>query len=217
MKKAILFGSSGFVGSYLLEELLNNIDYEQVIVVVRKELNINHPKLKILKGDYHSLPTLKENLVADEIFITLGTTKKNTPDKNEYYNIDHDYPVSASRIARENGAKSVFLLTAVGADQNSGIFYVKTKGETERDILALDFEHTHIFHPSMLMGDRKENRRLEKVIIKIWSVINPLFIGKLSKNKGIYGKDVARAMNNAAKNQTEKVKIYHWKDMQELL
>ena len=217
MKKAILFGSSGFVGSFLLDELLNNIDYELVTVVVRKDLNTSHPKLQTLIGDYHSLPALKENIVADDIFITLGTTKKNTPDQTEYYHVDHDYPVLAAKIARQNGAKSVFLLTAIGANVNSGIFYVKTKGETERDVLALDFEHTHIFRPSMLMGNRKENRPMEKVFIKIWSAINPLFIGKLKRNKGINGKDVARAMNNAAKIQTQKVKIYFWKEMNDLL
>jgi uncharacterized protein YbjT (DUF2867 family) len=217
MKKAILFGSSGFVGSYLLDELLNNNDYEQVTIIVRKNLNICHPKLITLTGDYYSLPEMKDRIVADDVFITLGTTKKNTPDQVEYYHVDHDYPVLAAKFAKENGAKSVFLLTAVGANQNSGIFYVKTKGETERDIIALDYEHTHIFRPSMLMGSRKEKRSMEKIIITIWSVINPLFIGKMTKNKGIDGKEVARAMNNAAKNQTEKVKIYHWIDMKELL
>jgi uncharacterized protein YbjT (DUF2867 family) len=217
MKKAILFGSSGFVGSYLLDELLKNNDYEQVTIIVRKNLNICHPKLITLTGDYYSLPEMKDRIVADDVFITLGTTKKNTPDQVEYYHVDHDYPVLAAKFAKENGAKSVFLLTAVGANQNSGIFYVKTKGETERDIIALDYEHTHIFRPSMLMGSRKEKRSMEKIIITIWSVINPLFIGKMTKNKGIDGKEVARAMNNAAKNQTEKVKIYHWIDMKELL
>ena len=217
MKKAIIIGSSGFVGSFLLNELLNNPDYDQVTIVVRKDLNINHPKLKTLIGDYNSISGLKGNLVADEIFITLGTTKKNTPDPVEYYHVDHDYPVLAAKIARENGAKSVFLLTAVGANANSGIFYVKTKGEAERDILALNFEHTHIFRPSMLMGDRIENRPVEKVFIRIWSVLNPVFIGKLNRNRGIKGQDVARAMSNAAKNQAEKVKIYHWKEMTGLL
>src|ERR1022692_916405 len=166
MKKAVLFGASGFIGSFLLEELLNNTEYEQVTIVVRKPLNLNHPKLKTLIGDYSSLPGLKEHIVADEIFIALGTTLKNTPDKAEYYQTDHDYPVLAAKIAKEKGAKSVFVLSAVGANANSTIFYVKTKGETERDIIALDFEHTHIFRPSMLMGNRKENRPLEKIVIK---------------------------------------------------
>jgi len=217
-KKAVLFGASGFIGSYLLDELLNNSDYGQVSIVVRKNLNINHPKLKILTGSFHSLTELKENIAADEIFITLGTTKKNTPDKNEYYRVDHDYPVLAAKIAKEKGAKSVFVVTAVGANANSSIFYIKTKGETERDIIALDFEHTHIFRPSMIMGNRKENRPLEKVLIKMWAVVNRLLIGKqLTKYRGINGKDIAKAMINAAKSQSEKMKIYHWKEMNDML
>jgi uncharacterized protein YbjT (DUF2867 family) len=193
-----------------------------VIVVVRKGLNINHPRLRMLIGDYHSLADMRAGLVADDIFITLGTTKKSTPDRQEYYQIDHDYPVLAAKIAKENGAKSVFLVSAVGANAKSDIFYVKTKGETERDIIALDFEHTHIFRPSMLMGNRKAHRPLEKVFIKIWAVINPVLIGRLDRYKGIKGEDVAKAMNNAAamnvagKNQVGKVSIYQWKEMNEL-
>ncbi len=121
MKKAVLFGASGFIGSFLLEELLNHSEYEQVTIIVRKPLNINHPKLKTLIGDYHALPDLKENIVADEILITLGTTLKNTPDKDEYYHVDHDYPVLASKIAKERGAKSVFIVTAVGANRKFAV------------------------------------------------------------------------------------------------
>jgi uncharacterized protein YbjT (DUF2867 family) len=217
MKKAILFGATGFIGSHLLQELLNNSDYEQVTIVVRKNQNITHPKLKTLIGDFHSMPQLKENIITDEIFIALGTTKKQTPNQKEYYQIDHDYPVLAAKTAKENGAKSVFVVTAIGANATSAIPYIKTKGELERDIIALDFEHTHIFEPSMIVGNRKENRPGEKIFIKIFAVINPLLIGKLNKYKGIDGKDIAKAMNNAAKNQSEKVKIYQWSEINSLL
>ncbi len=222
MKRAILFGSSGFIGSYLLEELLSNDDYEEVTIVVRnpesfRDKNIIHPKLKMLIGDFNSLLRLKESIIADEIFIALGTTKKQTPDEKEYYQIDHDYPVLAAKIAKENGARSIFIVSSIGANAKSTIFYTKTKGETERDIIALDFERTHIFEPSMIMGNRSETRPGEKIFIKIFTVINPLLFGKLNKYKGIDGKDIAKAMNNAAKNQSEKVKIYHWKEMNSLL
>jgi uncharacterized protein YbjT (DUF2867 family) len=217
MKKAVLFGASGFVGSYLLESLLNNADYEQIIVIVRKPLNINHQKLKVLIGDYDSLKSLKDNIIVDEVFIALGTTKKKTPALDKYYQIDHDYPVLAAKLAKENGAKSVFLVSAVSANVHSNIFYVRTKGETERDIIALDFKHTHIFRPSMIMGNRKESRPLEKIIIKIWTIINPIFIGKLSCYKGIHAKAIATAMRRAGQSQLEKVTIYNWKKMQRLL
>ena len=215
MKKAILFGASGFVGSCLLEELLNNPDYSEVTVVVRKGLQVDHPKLRTLIGDYAALPGLKESIVADEVFITLGTTKKKTPDEKLYYQIDHDYPVLAARIAKEKGAKAVFVVTAVGANAGSRIFYVRTKGETERDIIALDLEHTHIFRPSMIMGERKESRPLEKGLIRVFRMINPIFGS--GKYRGIEGKDIARAMNKAAGRQTVKVKVYQWKEMNELL
>ena len=217
MKNAILFGASGFIGSHLLQELLDNDDYQQVIIVVRKNQNITHPKLKTLVGDFHTLPQLKENIVGDEIFIALGTTKKNTPDEKEYYQVDHDYPVLAAKIAKENGAKSVFIVTAVGANPNSAVSYMKTKGEVERDIIALNFEYTHIFEPSMITGNRKETRSGEKILINFFKIINPLLLDKFNKYKGIDGAAVAKAMNNAAKNQSEKVKIYQWNEMDSLL
>ena len=217
MKKAILFGSSGFIGSYLLQYLLKSTDYDLVTIVVRKSPGIQHPKLKILVGDYHTLPTLKDQLIADDVFIALGTTKKNTPNEVEYYQVDHDYPVLAAKMAQQNGAKAVYVVTAVGANASSGMFYIKTKGEVERDIITLNFEHTYIFRPSMILGNRQESRPLEKTLIKVFRLINPIFAGGLNKYKGIEGKDIAKAMINAAKQPTEKVKVNEWKEMNALL
>jgi len=218
MKRALVFGSSGFVGSHLLSELLNSPDYGQVTAVVRKSLNITHRKLKILIGDYNSLAGVKSEIAADEVFIALGTTKTNSPRKADYYQVDHEYPVLAARIAKERGAKSVFLVTAVGANPNSQFFYIRTKGETERDVIALNFEHTHIFRPSMIMGNRKEKRSLlEESLMRFWPALNPLFTWKGDKYKGITGEDIAKAMIKSAKNQTEKLKIYHWREMHDLL
>ena len=218
MKKAIVFGSSGFVGSYLLSELLNSSDYEQVTTVVRKNLNITHPKFKTVIADYNSLANVKSEIAADEVFIALGTTKASSPKEADYYRVDHDYPVLAARIAKERGAKSVFLVTAVGANPISKFFYVRTKGETERDVIALNFEHTHIFRPSMILGSRKEKRSLlEDALIRFWSALNPLLTWRGGKYKGITGQDIAKALMKSAKNQTEKLKIYHWMEMQDLL
>ncbi|GIQ59180.1 oxidoreductase [Flavobacterium collinsii] len=217
MKKAILYGASGLVGSYILENLLNNNNYEQVIIVVRKDLNIQHPKLKTLIGDFNSLPKVIKDIQADEIFITLGTTQKKTPDKKLYYQIDHDYPILAAKLAKENGAKAVFLVSALGANAKSSIFYTKLKGETEQGIISLNLEHTYIFRPSMILGDRKESRPMEKVFIGIFKWINPLFVGGLSKYKGIEAEDIAKAMVKSAEQLGQKVKILHWEEMTTLL
>ncbi|MEQ2527404.1 NAD(P)H-binding protein [Bacillaceae bacterium CLA-AA-H227] len=208
MKKAVIFGASGFVGSNLLEQLLMNDEYVQVTAIVRRGLPVHHPKLKILIGDFNTLPELKEQIEADEVFITLGGT---TPQ------IDHDYPVLAAQIAKEKGAKSVFVVTAVGASIHSRMSYVKIKGEIERDLIALDFEHTHIFRPSMIMGNRGEFHLVEKIMMALWRVLNPFSIGRVSRYKGMEAKNIARAMIYAAKIPFEKVKVYHWNDMNDLL
>ncbi|OHT46239.1 oxidoreductase [Flavobacterium tructae] len=217
MKKAIVYGASGLVGSYILENLLNNANYEQVIIVVRRDLNIQHSKLKMLIGDFNTLSKVIEGIQVDEVFIALGTTQKKTPDKKLYYQIDHDYPILAAKLAKENGAKAVFLVSALGANAKSSIFYTKLKGETEQGIISLNLEHTYIFRPSMILGDRKESRPMEKVFIGIFKWINPIFMGSLSKYKGIEAEDIAKAMVKSAERLDQKVKILHWEEMTTLL
>lgn len=213
MKSAVLFGASGLVGSSLLTQLLDHPGYDRIIIVVRKPLPIKHSKLIMIIGDYAALPGLKDQIRADEVFITLGTTKKKTPDQNEYYRVDHDYPVLAASIAKENGARSVLLVSAIDANANSKIFYVRTKGKVEADIIALGFEHTYIFRPSMLVGDRQESRPAERLFIGLFGMINPLLTGSWKRYRSIKVKDLAAAMITAADDPTVKVKWYHWQDM----
>lgn len=216
MKKAILFGASGFIGSFLLQELLNSPDYDAVTIVVRKKLATEHAKLTTLIGDLNSLCNLGPQIQGDDVFIALGTTKKKLPHESEYYAVDHDYPVLAAKIAKKNGAKSVSIVTSVGADAGSMFFYIRTKGEVERDIISLGFERTHVFRPSMLLGHRAENRPLEKFLMGLCSSINPLLAGPLISYRGIGGRDVARAMVRAAQMPTGKVEAYQWREMQML-
>jgi uncharacterized protein YbjT (DUF2867 family) len=217
MRRAIVFGASGFVGTHLLQALLDGPDYDRVAAVVRKPLTISHPKLNVVIGDYRTLPRLRSEIQGDDLFITLGTTRKNSPNRAEYYQVDHDYPVLAASIGKENGVKSIFVVTAVGADLKSAFLYTRTKGEVERDLIQLDFEHTHIFRPSMLMGNRKEERPLEKTLIATWRWLNPMLVGKVDRYRGITGEALAAAMVNAARNQSDKVKIYHWREMIQLI
>ncbi len=216
MKKAIVYGASGLVGSYILETLLNSPDYEQIIAVVRKDLNIRHAKLLTLAGDFSSLPDLTKGIAVDEVYIALGTTRKKTPDQKEYYRIDHDYPVLAAKSAKENGAKTVLLVSSIGANTKSKAFYTRTKGETEQDIINLDFDHTCIFRPSLILGNRKEKRIIEKTFMAVWKVINPVLSGKMNKYKGIEAKNIARAMVGAANHPDGKMKIFYWKEMMDL-
>ena len=218
MKRAVVFGASGFVGSHLLRELLNSPDYGQVTVVVRRALKLTHPKLRTVIGDYNSLAEVRSEITAEEVFLALGTTQKDSPERADYHQVDHEYPVLAARFAKENGATSIFLISAVGASPKSRFFYVRTKGETERDVIALQFERTHIFRPSMILGNREERRSLlEDALMRSWSAFDPLLSWKGGRYKGITGQEIAGAMIQSAKTQTETLRMYEWKEMQDLL
>ncbi|MDR3669780.1 MAG: NAD(P)H-binding protein [Holophaga sp.] len=218
MKQAIVFGATGFVGSCLLRDLLERSEYQSVTAVVRKDPGLAHPKLHTLLGDLDSVGEGMSGAALDEVFIALGTTRKHTSDRTAYYRVDHDYPVAAARAAQALGARSVFLVSSAGADPASRIFYVRTKGEMERDILALAYDHTHIFRPSMILGNRPEPRPLEHLLGRAWALLDPLLMGPWDRYKGIRGADIARTMGQAAADRRpERVAIYHWRQMQELL
>jgi len=217
MKKAILYGANGLVGSNILQELLRSSDYDEIIAVVRTKLLIKHHKLKVLVGDFESFVDLVGDIKVDEVYIALGTTRKKTPDDATYYQIDHDYPVLAAKIAKENGASSVFFVSSIGANAESSFFYPKTKGQTEEAIILQDFEHTHIFRPSTILGNRIENRPADKIFGRIWAFISPVLTGKLTKYRAIPAKQIAIAMINAARNPAGKMKIYYWREMKQLL
>ena len=218
MKRAIVFGATGFVGAHLLGELLERPEYQLITAVVRRDPGLAHPRLHTLLGDLDSVGEGLSGSTLDEVFIALGTTRKRTPDRTAYYRVDHDYPVAAARAARALGARSVFLVSSVGADPASRVFYVRTKGQTERDIGALGFDHTHIFRPSMILGSRPEPRPLEDFLGRAWALLDPLLMGSLDRYKGIHGADIARAMAAAAAGRRqEPVAIYHWRQMQDLL
>jgi len=217
MKTATIFGATGLVGSFLLRELLDKPDYGQVVAFTRRDLGIDHPKLRTQRGDFNALAASDEPLQTDEVFLALGSTRQMTPDKQEYHRIDHDYPVLAARRAREGGAKSIFLVSAIGANPSSRAFYLRTKGETERDIIALGYGQPHIFRPSMIVGHRKEYSPFEKPLAMIWPVLKPLLKGALDKFRAMTAEDIAKAMVYSADLQEDSVGIYQWREMNALL
>lgn len=210
MKKALVFGATGFIGSQLLPMLLASAEYERVTVVVRRDTGLVHAKLLALVGDLDALPTLAERIEVDDVFIALGTTKAKVPDQTAYHRIDHDYPVQAAALAQARGATGVFLVSSVGASVQSSAFYLRTKGETERDVIALGIARTHVFRPSQLLGQRAESRPLEKFIIAAWPAVDWLLVGGARKYRGIAGGDVARAMVTAASDGATGTHVHEW-------
>ena len=216
MKKALVFGATGFIGSQLLPMLLANADYDRVTIVVRHDPGVAHAKLVTLVGDLGSLHALADRIEVDEVFIALGTTKAKVPDEAAYYRIDHDYPVRAAAVAQARGATGVFLVSAVGANADSSVFYLRTKGETERDVIALGIPRVHIFRPSQLLGQREENRPFERFVIAAWPAIDWLLVGGARKYRGIAGAEVARAMVLAADDDATGTRVHEWAAMKAL-
>ena len=193
-KRAIVAGATGLIGSQLLDILLATDTYDEVLVLVRKKLDITHPKLTQLVFDFDHIENHSSSITGDAVFSCLGTTRNKTPDRNTYYKIDHDYPVRLAKMAQANGVKQFHLVSSIGANPDSGTFYIKLKGETERDIRSLNFYSSFMYEPSMLTGREHETRFGEVFFEGLFKVVNHLLVGKWKKYRSVSGAAVARAM-----------------------
>jgi uncharacterized protein YbjT (DUF2867 family) len=206
--KAVIAGASGLVGSELLSILLQSTQYDEVLILVRKELPVQHKKLVQLIVDFDNLDQHQQVINGHVIFCCLGSTKSKTPNLLIYRKIDHDYPVKLAQIAVKNKMPHFHLVSAIGADSKSGNFYTKMKGETENDVQAVGIRSLHIYQPSLLTGNRKEHRLAERIATNIMKVIDPLLIGGLQKYRSIAAATVAMAMFKQSLNQEEGVFVH---------
>jgi hypothetical protein len=201
-KKAIILGASGLIGSKLLTDILNDPHFELIKVFVRKKLDTNHEKLSQIITDFDHLDVIKHEIVADEVFSCLGSTKNKTPNIAVYRKIDVEYPLYFAKEALANGAKAYHIVTALGANAKSANTYNKLKGEIEQQLKSLSYSSLNIYQPSFLRGDRAENRPLEKVMLPIMKVVDLLLVGPLKKYQSIDAAAVASAMiNQSNKNK----------------
>jgi len=201
--KAIIAGSTGLIGSKLLQILLRETFYDEVLILVRKKIDLDHKKLTQLVVNFDQLDSYADALTGHALFSCLGTTNAKTPDKTVYRHIDHDYPVHLAQLALKNDIRQYHLVSSIGADVGSSFFYTKTKGETEADIRQIGLPALYIYRPSMLTGDRQEKRSMEKALIAFYKIIDPLLFGNWKKYRSIAGETVAVAMyKQSTKNNT---------------
>lgn len=191
MKTALVAGSTGLIGKQLVRLLLEDSGYETVIAISRKPLGIKHSKLKNVIADLATLDEHKGQLIADEVYCCLGTTMKVAGSKEAFRAVDYDYPLALAKISYANGAKSFALVSSLGANAGSFIFYNRVKGEIENVIAEIGFDRFHIFQPSLLLGDRTENRTGEDSAKRAYQLLGFLLP---KKYKAIESIKVARAM-----------------------
>ena len=188
------------VGSLLLDKLLKDDTYDKVKVLSRKQLS-PHDKLElILVNNFDKLEEFEHKLSADDVFCCLGTTMAKAKSKEAFRKVDHDYPLLLADLSLKNGARQFIIVSAMGANKNSSIYYNKVKGEVEQALLDKPFRELHILKPSLLLGPRDEKRTGEDAAKKIYKVINFAFVGPFKKYKGIQADQVAKAMLHYAKN-----------------
>jgi uncharacterized protein YbjT (DUF2867 family) len=206
--KAIIAGSTGLIGSHLLNILLNNDEYTHVISLVRRKTGIAHHKLREVVVDFDKLNEYEPVIAGHALFCCLGSTQKKTPDLKVYYKIDHDYPLQLAQLALKNGVTQYHLVSSIGANVNASNFYLKMKGETEVDIERVGLKTLHIYRPAQLTGNRKENRPIERITVGLMQIIEPLLIGCLKKYRSIPAQTVAEAMYNESLKNNEGVFIH---------
>ena len=204
MKTALLFGSSGLIGSHLTKQLTENSSYSKVKLFVRSDPKISDPKIEVIKTDFNNLQNHKDEITGDDCFFCIGTTKQNAPDKDEYRRIEYNIPVEIAKIAKSNSIKSFLYVSSGFADPKSSGAYLKNKGDVEEELKSLNFLKLGIMRPSFLIGDRKEKRIGEEIGIFIFKLISPFFLGPLKKMKPINSEKVAKAMIKIANENLKK-------------
>ena len=204
MKTALLFGASGLVGSHVLNQLISNNNYSKIKLFVRSSINMSDPKIEIIQTDFNNLENHREDIKGDDCFFCIGTTKKNSPDKNEYKRVELEVPKQIAQIAKSNFVNSFVFVSSGYADPKSSGDYLKFKGEVEEELKKLNFPKLGVMRPSFLLGDRKEKRVGEKIGIFIFKLISPLLLGPLKKMKPIHSEIVARSMIKVANEDLQK-------------
>jgi uncharacterized protein YbjT (DUF2867 family) len=203
MKTALLFGSSGLVGGHLLNQLIEDINYSKIKLFVRSVPEISDPRVEIIKTDFSNLQNHKEDIKGDDCFVCIGTTKQNSPDKDEYKRVELDIPKEIAKIAKSNLVNSFIFVSALYANPKSSGDYVRFKGLVEEELKELNFPKLGIMRASFLIGNRKEKRVSETIGIFVFKLLSPLLLGPLKKMKPIHSETVARAMIAVIQNDIQ--------------
>ncbi|TGE23381.1 NAD-dependent epimerase/dehydratase family protein [Hymenobacter metallicola] len=199
-KTALITGASGLVGSQLLPLLLASDRYAKVIAVGRRPVPIVHPKLEQRVLNMDQLEQHRMSLIADDVFCCLGTTMRQAGSKEAFYKVDYLYVVKLAALTAGNFAAQFMVVSAMGADAHSRLYYNRVKGEMEAAIRQTPFRAIHIFRPSLLLGERTEKRAGEQFGAVLLRVLNPVLVGPLRKYRAVSAGAVAGAMLRAAED-----------------
>lgn len=207
-KTALLAGATGLIGSQLLPMLLASERYSKVIVVGRRAVPTVHPKLTQVVIELDRLEDVRLQLIADDVYCCLGTTMRQAGSKEAFFKVDFLYVVNLAAITAANFAAQFLVVSSMGADADSLIYYSRVKGEMEAAVQQAPFRAIHIFRPSLLLGERTQPRLGERVGAAVLRVLQPLLRGPLQKYRPVTGAAVAAAMLRAAEDDGGGVRVH---------
>ena len=216
MKTALIIGSTGLIGSELLELLLESKEYTTVITFVKRDSGIQHPKLKQHIIDFDKPEDYQNFVVGDDFFCTIGTTIKNAGSQEAFKKVDFEYPKQFATLAQQNKVKQFLIVSSLGADAKSGNFYLKTKGEIQNFLKDCPFESVSVLQPSLLLGDRKEFRLGEKIGAFFMKLFLFLLFGNLKKYKPLESEAVSKAMFDIAQKNYKGFQVITSDTIQEI-
>jgi uncharacterized protein YbjT (DUF2867 family) len=199
-KTAIILGASGLTGKLLLNQLLKDDAYEKVKIFTRRALGLKHPKLVEYVVDLLKLYQHKNDFTADEVFCCIGTTANKTKDKAVYKKIDFGIPVDAAKLCKANKIETFVVISALGANADSKVFYNRTKGEMEQSVLRQKIMNTYLLRPSLIDGRRSKRRLGEKFASIVIKIFHPFLIGNLKKYRVIEAEKIASCMHVLAQS-----------------
>ncbi len=214
---AVVIGATGLTGNLVVEELLKDNNFKMVRILVRRSVNIIHPKLKQELVNFDDINDYTKKFgEGDVIFCCIGTTQKKVKgDKLLYEKIDFGIPINAARIGISKGFTKFLIISAIGANANSSNFYLRLKGRTENALKEFPFYNLSIFQPSIINGSRNENRTGETIAQTVMDILSFMFVGPLKKYRAIGANNIAKAMVRASKLQ-KGVNYYRFDEIMEL-
>ena len=206
-KTAIILGATGLTGGLLTELLMKDAAFSKIKLVSRRATAFEHPKVEDIICDVLQLDAIQSEFTGDVVFCCIGTTKAKTPDRDLYYKIDYGIPTNAARLAKENGIPTFIVISSAGTSTKSTLFYVRTKGEMERDVLSIGVDNTYIMKPAFINGRPDQDRKGEKRLKKMMAISDFLMVGPLKKYRSVMALDIAKAMAHLATHPVAKNNI----------
>lgn len=201
-KTAIVLGATGLTGKLLLNRLIEDGTYERIKIFNRRTSGLKHPKLREYLVDLLLLENIKVDFKADEVFCCIGTTAGKTKDRFIYKKIDYGIPVAAAKLCVENKIETFLVISALGANAKSKIFYNRTKGEMEQAVLNLKIKNTYILRPSLINGNRDEKRMGEQIGAILLKGLTPFLVGCWKRYRSIDAERIAIAMQALAESNS---------------